>query len=122
MRDTDADTDALAATACKRKVGGRATKPVVVDSSVKKKRGRPPGSRNKKTQAKLAANQGVSSNPAATKRAKVAQAKPTRHESTATISGTSESEDASDGSSSESESDASMVDEVSDGLSLSDSD
>ena len=67
------DKDALAATACKRKTGGAVAKPkatAAVVEGVKKKRGRPQGSRNKKTLAKLAANQGGSSNPAATKRAK----------------------------------------------------
>ena len=62
------------------------------------------------------------SNPAATKRAKVARAKPTGHENTTTISGASESEYASDSSCSESESDGSMLADFSDGLDLSDSD
>ena len=89
---------------------------------VNKKRGRPAGSRNKKTLAKLAANQGGSSNPAATKWAKVARSKPTRHETTTAISGATDLEYASDSCSSESESDGSMLADFSDGLDLSDSD
>ena len=60
----------------------------------------------------------------------MAKAKPTRHESTAADSEASESADseasepeyAYDGSCSQSESDASILDELSDGLGLSDSD